>query len=669
MVGEKMSEELSLLELYNKLSDQSNTYGEKILKLESLLNTTNSFPSGVTDSNDGPGLWSDNGLTAYAILDIYNLTNTFCTTGILLNISSGAYKFQLMLVETDDLDSSKVGNLYFRYADYASNSWSVWKRILNEDDLKKLTDDLNNGTFSVNNAKTADRLTTPRTITVSGAVTGSIIFDGSSNEVMNTLADGTVPLNINITAAFHQTDYALLICTLPVSSGNTYDYAIIEGHIGGWTANQGKAHITMCVSNRDKSLVNGMIIGTISGCDIVVYKDVDLQLKVYLICRSGNYTGNCKLSVYGSQVVVNNSEVPFTFTGTNVFTLSTDAAIFTGKTFYGTLAGGASTALSADLANKVNVTASTGTKAFITSTTGSGTTLLFDPNIYVDKTVGTITANNFEGHLKGNADTATEAVLADNIQCSAASMTKAYVLGTTGSGTKPIYDPSVYLDTVSGRLTTSSILTSSLFTSNLSNSGPSTFTGTVQFNSGLEIYGNTPYIDFHFGNSSADYTSRIIEQSQGTITVVGNLNATKVYNAIWNDYAEYFQKGEETNPGDVIMLNMNSNKEEYVKSSENAKLVVGVHSDEYGHIIGGDLPPDGINYEEYNSKKYIPVALAGRVKVNFIGKSSKGSKIVATNDGCSRLYDKAIDDIDDVFGYLVEDDDVICKRRLKIKIK
>lgn len=34
---------------------------------------------------------------------------------------------------------------------------------------------------------------------------------------------------------------------------------------------------------------------------------------------------------------------------------------------------------------------------------------------------------------------------------------------------------------------------------------------------GLEVYGSTPYIDFHYGNSTSDYTSRIIEDASGRL--------------------------------------------------------------------------------------------------------------------------------------------------------
>lgn len=40
-------------------------------------------------------------------------------------------------------------------------------------------------------------------------------------------------------------------------------------------------------------------------------------------------------------------------------------------------------------------------------------------------------------------------------------------------------------------------------------------------NSGMELYGSTPYIDFHFDKSNADYTSRIIELEKGKLNVNG----------------------------------------------------------------------------------------------------------------------------------------------------
>lgn len=56
------------------------------------------------------------------------------------------------------------------------------------------------------------------------------------------------------------------------------------------------------------------------------------------------------------------------------------------------------------------------------------------------------------------------------------------------------------------------------------NASTVTFNSAVAVNGqGLELYHATPYIDFHFGNSTADYTSRIIESASGTLNVQANL--------------------------------------------------------------------------------------------------------------------------------------------------
>ena len=47
--------------------------------------------------------------------------------------------------------------------------------------------------------------------------------------------------------------------------------------------------------------------------------------------------------------------------------------------------------------------------------------------------------------------------------------------------------------------------------------------GTSPTFASMEIKNSTPFIDFHFGNSSADYTSRIIENAPGTLEISGDL--------------------------------------------------------------------------------------------------------------------------------------------------
>lgn len=69
-----------------------------------------------------------------------------------------------------------------------------------------------------------------------------------------------------------------------------------------------------------------------------------------------------------------------------------------------------------------------------------------------------------------------------------------------------------------------SVTGASTCTGGVTVSGESTFNNKVNFKgNGVELYHTSPYMDFHFNNSTADYTSRIIEESSGTITIKPNL--------------------------------------------------------------------------------------------------------------------------------------------------
>lgn len=115
--------------------------------------------------------------------------------------------------------------------------------------------------------------------------------------------------------------------------------------------------------------------------------------------------------------------------------------------------------------------------------------------------------------------------------------------------------------------------------------------------------------------------------SDGNITSKGVITGTRVYNSVFNDYAEYFERGCDTQVGDIIALDANSDCERYVKATkQTANLIVGVHSDSYGHIVGGDC-----TNEEDNIINYIPVGLVGRVKVKVIGSVKKGDMITISD--------------------------------------
>ena len=58
-----------------------------------------------------------------------------------------------------------------------------------------------------------------------------------------------------------------------------------------------------------------------------------------------------------------------------------------------------------------------------------------------------------------------------------------------------------------------------------------TFSGSVTVGGGIEIRDTSPHIDFHFNKSSADYTSRIIEDISGTLDFYGSNNGGSIRQA------------------------------------------------------------------------------------------------------------------------------------------
>lgn len=64
------------------------------------------------------------------------------------------------------------------------------------------------------------------------------------------------------------------------------------------------------------------------------------------------------------------------------------------------------------------------------------------------------------------------------------------------------------------------------FSTNQTINGNLTVNGTNRVAT-TEIFNTTPYIDFHYNNSQADYTSRIIENETGNLQFISNLNIIK----------------------------------------------------------------------------------------------------------------------------------------------
>ena len=109
----------------------------------------------------------------------------------------------------------------------------------------------------------------------------------------------------------------------------------------------------------------------------------------------------------------------------------------------------------------------------------------------------------------------------------------------------------------------------------------------------------------------------------GNITATGDITGARVFNAVYNDYAEWFERGEETEAGDIIALS-EGNNELYKKATCKDKVIVGVHSEEFAHIIGG-------NGDGNDEKAFIPIGLVGRSHVKVKGKVEKGDYIVPSD--------------------------------------
>lgn len=97
------------------------------------------------------------------------------------------------------------------------------------------------------------------------------------------------------------------------------------------------------------------------------------------------------------------------------------------------------------------------------------------------------------------------------------------------------------------------------------------------------------------------------------INVVGYVRANRVYNAVYNDYAEWYHSSNAQNieEGDIIYYN--PEKDEYNNHYESGHTVVGVCSEYYGFIVGGEDLDD----MQENRKNYVPVSLCGRARVKL----------------------------------------------------
>ena len=246
-------------------------------------------------------------------------------------------------------------------------------------------------------------------------------------------------------------------------------------------------------------------------------------------------------------------------------------------TFYGTLSGNASTATQLETARTIRTN--------LSSTTAPS----FDGTANITPGVtGTLAVGN-----GGTGRTYLE------------TPTVTWTGGTTAGPTLKIKDSLNKTSSAVAIPSASSSASGIITTGDQSLAGFKTFaggiqvTGTFQTKGEFEIYGFAPHIDFHFNNSTTDYTSRIIETSAGVLS-----STAKFYGAVWNDYAEFRTQKETIEPGYCVA---STNNGQVYKTTEKFQACDGIVSDTFGFAIG-----------ETDECK-TPLAVAGRVLAYFHG--------------------------------------------------
>lgn len=199
----------------------------------------------------------------------------------------------------------------------------------------------------------------------------------------------------------------------------------------------------------------------------------------------------------------------------------------------------------------VTNTLSTTAKAYVTGTTTATTstgTQVFDTGVYLDNTAGHLTATQFNGKLNGAATSAS----------SAATLTTARTIALTGAVT-----------------------------------GSGSFNGSANLSiaTALAAHTHSEYLPINTGTTNPTGTARY--------NCNGYLYATRIYGAIWNDYAEYRACDEPVKSGMVVTERGDVDKVSLSgrRLAKNAMLV----SDTYGFAIGRSSETD------------VPVAVSGRV--------------------------------------------------------
>ena len=180
-----------------------------------------------------------------------------------------------------------------------------------------------------------------------------------------------------------------------------------------------------------------------------------------------------------------------------------------------------------------------------------------------------------------------------------------------------------------------------------------TFTGTV-----------------YFANGTVHYVTSAGDAHFKSLSVSGDISAQRVYDAVYNDYAELMPRGEQTEPGDIIALDTGSQMERYIKATNLSSRIAGIHTDEYAMLIGGNKVVEGQDFLEENLPDFIPVSLAGRVHTKVVGPVHTGDYIVLSSaPGVGRAVGSCESyPANKIVGYACEGDNRTDLRLVKVRV-
>nr|WP_315290051.1 phage tail protein [Serratia proteamaculans] len=160
-------------------------------------------------------------------------------------------------------------------------------------------------------------------------------------------------------------------------------------------------------------------------------------------------------------------------------------------------------------------------------------------------------------------------------------------------------------DTITGGLTVNGAIEtkSGLTTPSLSVNGSTTISGGLTTKAGIEIYGQIPSIDFHYGNSTNDFDTRLVNDNKGVLSFHGS---------------EYYVNGKLSATGDIwfggkinIDGSPNFYSREFITKHGNMTLTDGARQTNGLRLQGqGDLCSDLYHSEKIGSYHELGIHVA-----------------------------------------------------------